>query len=75
MNRWLLLEVGLALLLLVLAITLYLRPAAEGFHAAAWWHWIVLAMLLFSVLGLRTWRGREQRRRELRRSIRADPPT
>ena len=75
MNRSLLLEVVLVLLLVALGIALYLRPAAEGFLEARWWYWIVLAMLLFGVAGLQTWRRRKQRRQELHRSIREDPPS
>lgn len=75
MNRSLFLEVVLVLILVALGIVLYLRPAAEGFVGAHWWYWVVLALLLFAVAGLQTWRRRQQRRQELHRWIREGPST
>jgi hypothetical protein len=55
-NRYLLIEVGLIIALLVLAIFLYWRPAADGDLSPPWWHWPSLALLFFSIVGLHTWR-------------------
>lgn len=55
-NRYLLIEVGLIIALLVVSIFLYWRPAAEGDLTQPWWHWPSLALLFFSVVGLHTWR-------------------
>lgn len=55
-NRYLLIEVGLILALLVLSILLYMRPAADGVLRPNWWNWPTLAVLFFAIVGLHTWR-------------------
>ena len=62
-----LLEVGLVLLLFALGTVVYWRPAGFGELHPRWWHWIVTAVLLFSIVGL----GEQRRRNRGRHSLRA----
>jgi uncharacterized integral membrane protein len=57
---YLLIEVGLILALIVLAIFIYWRPAADGALSPPWWHWPLLAILFFGVVGLHTWRKKQE---------------
>jgi hypothetical protein len=71
-NRLLLLEVAMVLLLIVLAIVFYLRPAGEGTVAAPWWKWMLIAALFFAAVGLRTWRRRGSAHSALHQVIREE---
>ena len=66
----LLAEIGLILLLIVLAMVLYFQPAAEGALNPRWWHWLVLGILFFAAVGLATWRRQRQSHHALHQTIR-----
>jgi hypothetical protein len=68
-DRLHLLQIGLILLLLGLGVILYWRPAADGLLAPRWWHWVVLAAIFFSVVGLVARRRRLRSRRALRAGL------
>lgn len=69
-SRMLVLEVGLILVLIGLGIVLYWRPAAEGMLAPRWWHWVLLAGIFFSVVGLETRRRKRRAHEALHEAIR-----
>ncbi len=71
-DRPLLLEIGLILLLIAVGTVLFLRPAATESLSPRWWHWLVLALLFFGVVGLHTWRAKHRSQRMLREVIRED---
>ena len=55
-DRILLLEALLALLLVALFLLLYFVPAGEPTFEPVWWAWPVLAGLFFGILLLDRWR-------------------
>lgn len=71
-DRSLLVEVVLILGLLVLALFLYWRPAADGVLAPRWWHWLALGTLFFAIAWLHTWRRRRLGHKALHRVIREE---
>lgn len=71
-NRLLLLEVGMALVFIVLGIVYYLRPVGEGELGARWWIWGSMALLFFAIAGLHTWRRRRSALSALHQAIREE---
>jgi|SRR5690606_28058193 len=71
-ERGLLLEIVLIVLLVVGGIVFYWRPAAMGELVPRWWHWVVLGLLFFAIAGLHTWRARRRSHRVLHEVIRGD---
>lgn len=72
-DRLMLVEVGLALALIALAINLYLRPArTETLTSAEWWHWVLMAGLFFGIVGVHTFRRKRLGRMALHDVIRED---
>ena len=65
-------EIGLTLLLIGLGIYLYLRPAAENMAGVQWWHWLLLTVLFFAILGIHRWRQRRLGNRALHETIAED---
>ena len=59
-DRILLLEAALALLLFALFMALYFVPAGEATFQPAWWAWPVLAGLFFGILLLDQWRRKRR---------------
>jgi hypothetical protein len=71
-DRALLAEVVLVLALVALGLVLFWRPAASGVLNPRWWHWTVLAVLFFSVVGLAGYRRRRRGNRALHEVIREE---
>lgn len=71
-DRGLLLEVGLGLILFVLGVVLFFQPAAEGPLSPRWWHWLVLGVLFFALVGVHTFRRKQRRHRGLHEAIREE---
>lgn len=71
-NRLLLLEVGMVLAFIVLGIVVYLRPAGEGRLGSPWWAWGSMAVLIFAIAGLHTWRRRRSALSALHQTIREE---
>ena len=71
-DRLLVLEAGLTLALIGLAVYLYLRPAAEGLRSAMWWHWMLLGVLFFGIIALHMARKRRAGRDALHHVIQED---
>lgn len=69
-DRVLLLEVGLGLLLFGLTIYLYWIPAAREPFIPRWWSLPLLAGLFFGLLWLNRWRRRNRHSDELHRAVR-----
>ena len=69
-DRLLLLEILLVLVLLGLAIAWYWRPAAAGPLDPQWWQWLTLGLFFFGAVGLHTWRHRQRRYGGLHQTIR-----
>lgn len=56
--------------LIVLSVVFYLRPAADRTMSFAWWNWILLGALFFTVVGLHNWRRRRRGQAALHDAIR-----
>jgi hypothetical protein len=70
LDRILLIEIGLGLLLFALTVALFLIPAAREPFLPRWWSWPVLASLFFGIVALDHWRRRQGRNAELREVVR-----
>jgi hypothetical protein len=68
-DRWLLLEIGMVLAFLVLAIFLYWRPAAGRVWTPQWWHGLALVGLFFAIVGLHMRRRRRDSHRALKKVL------
>ncbi|MEX2571855.1 MAG: hypothetical protein WD737_11205 [Gemmatimonadota bacterium] len=71
-DRALLTEILLIAGLFATAVYLYWQPAADGALSPRWWHWMVLGLLFFGVVGFHMWRRRRGSRQALRESIREE---
>src|SRR5688500_6002991 len=65
-NRWLLVEIGMVLAFLVLAIFLYWRPAADRVLNPQWWHGLALVGFFFAIMAVHMFRRRKESRRALK---------
>jgi hypothetical protein len=72
LDRLLLGQIALILLLIGLSLVLYVRPAGLGTLSPRWWHWLLLAGLFFGVLWLHALRRRTRAHRDLHETIRRD---
>jgi hypothetical protein len=68
-DRLLLVEVVLVLLLFALFLVWYLVPAAVPPFLPYWWAWPVIAVVLFTLLGLETHRRRQRKRAAVEEAV------
>jgi hypothetical protein len=68
-DRLLLLELGLAIVLVGLGVLFYWGPATGDGLSPRWWHGVILVLLFFALVGLDARRRRTRNRSALRQVL------